>query len=130
MMRPDEHALFTKFTGIKFVKYKNKKTQIDGITFDSKKEAERYKVLKSMQADGLINDLECQPKFMLIPSQYFDTTGRRERGVDYVADFRYKDNLGQIIVEDVKSAITAKDKVYRIKRKMVKYFHDVEIIEV
>lgn len=130
MMRPDEHALFTKFTGIKFVKYKNKKTQIDGITFDSKKEAERYKVLKSMQADGLINDLEIQPKFMLIPSQHFETTSRRERGVDYVADFRYKDNLGQIIVEDVKSAITAKDKVYRIKRKMVKYFHDVEIIEV
>lgn len=130
MMRPDEHVLFTKFTGIKFVKYKNKKTQIDGITFDSKKEAERYKLLKSMQADGLIYDLECQPKFMLIPSQHFETTGRRERGVDYVADFRYKDKLGQIIVEDVKSVITAKDKVYRIKRKMVKYFHDVEIIEV
>lgn len=111
-------------------KYKNKKTVFDNITFDSKKEAERYKLLKSMQDDGLINDLECQPKFMLIPSQYFETTGRRERGVDYVADFRYKDNLGQIIVEDVKSAITAKDKVYRIKRKMVKYFHDVEIIEV
>ncbi|MCP6105310.1 DUF1064 domain-containing protein, partial [Klebsiella pneumoniae] len=92
------------------------KTQIDGITFDSKKEAERYKLLKSMQDDGLINDLECQPKFILIPSQYFETIGRRERGVDYVAYFRYKDNLGQIIVEDVKSAITAKDKVYRIKR--------------
>ena len=130
MMRPDEHALFTKFTGIKFVKYKNKKTQVDGIIFDSKKEAERYKVLKKMQADGLIHDLERQPKFMLIPSQRFETTGRRERGVDYVADFRYKDKLGQIIVEDVKSAITAKDKVYRIKRKLVKYFHDVEIIEV
>ena len=87
-------------------------------------------MLKSMQADGLIHDLERQPKFMLIPSQRFETTGRRERGVDYVADFRYKDKLGQIIVEDVKSAITAKDKVYRIKRKLVKYFHDVEIIEV
>ena len=112
------------------MKYKNKKTVIDGITFDSKKEAERYKVLKSMQDDGLIFDLECQPKFELIPSQYFDTIGRRERGVDYVADFRYKDRLGQTIVEDVKSPITAKDKAYRIKRKLVKYFHDVEIVEV
>lgn len=130
MMRPDEHALFTKFTGIKFVKYKNKKTQIDGITFDSKKEAERYKVLKSMQADGLINDLECQPKFILIPSQYFETIGRRERGVDYVADFRYKDNLGQIIVEDVKSAITAKDKVYRLKKHLMKTVHNIDILEI
>ena len=112
------------------MKYKNKKTVIDGITFDSKKEAERYKVLKSMQDDGMIFELECQPKFALIPSQYFETIGKRERGVDYVADFRYKDRLGQIIVEDVKSAITAKDKAYRIKRKLVKYLHDVEIVEV
>ena len=112
------------------MKYKNKKTVIDDITFDSKKEAERYKVLKSMQDKGLIFELECQPRFALIPSQYFDTIGRRERGVDYVADFRYKDRLGQTIVEDVKSAITAKDKAYRIKRKLVKYFHDVEIVEV
>lgn len=112
------------------MKYNNKKTKVDGIVFDSKKEAERYKVLKSMQADGVIFELECQPKFALIPGQYFETIGRRERGVDYVADFRYKDRLGQVIVEDVKSAITAKDKAYRIKRKLVKYFHDVEIVEV
>ena len=112
------------------MKYKNKKTIIDGITFDSKKEASRYKQLKAMQDDGLIHDLERQPKFALIPSQYVETIGKRERGVDYVADFRYKDRLGQIIVEDVKSPITAKDKAYRIKRKLVKYFHDVEIVEV
>lgn len=115
---------------MKKTKFNNKKTIVDGIIFDSKKEAERYKVLKSMQKDGLIHDLERQPKFALIPSQHFETIGKRERGVDYVADFRYKDRLGQIIVEDVKSAVTAKDKVYRIKRKLVKYFHDVEIVEV
>lgn len=115
---------------MKKTKYNNKKTIVDGISFDSKKEAERYKVLKSMQDDGVIFGLECQPKFALIPGQYFETIGKHERGVDYVADFRYIDRLGQIIVEDVKSPITAKDKVYRIKRKLVKYFHDVEIIEV
>lgn len=112
------------------MKYGNKKTVIDGIKFDSKKEAQRYLTLKQMQADGIITQLELQPRFKLIDSQFFDSLGKKERGIEYVADFRYKDKMGQTVVEDVKSAITAKDKAYRIKRKLMKYFYDIEVMEV
>ena len=112
------------------MKYGNKKTVIDGVKFDSKKEAQRYLTLKQMQDDGIITQLECQPRFKLIDSQYFESIGKKERGIEYVADFSYKDKAGRTIVEDVKSAITAKDKAYRIKRKLMKYFYDIEILEV
>ena len=50
-------------------KYKNKKTVVDGITFDSKKEASRYLELKKLKDAGFIDDLELQVKFVLIPKQ-------------------------------------------------------------
>src|SRR5690606_369436 len=46
-------------------KYRNVRTTVDGITFDSKREAERYGELKTMEAAGVISDLELQPRFPL-----------------------------------------------------------------
>ena len=59
------------------MKYNNSKTIIDGITFDSKKEAKRYTVLKSLEADGYIKDLKLQVPFELLPK------GNGERSVRY-----------------------------------------------
>ena len=45
------------------LKYRNIKTEIDGIKFDSKKEAKRYSELKMLESASAINQLELQPQF-------------------------------------------------------------------
>ena len=68
-------------------KYRARKTTVDGITFDSRKEADRYLVLKGMEEDGSIKDLRRQVRYELVPA--FDVDGRHYRAVYYVADFVY-----------------------------------------
>lgn len=99
-------------------KYHSKKVIIDGIEFDSKKEGERYIQLKMLKKAGLIKELEMQPKFLLIDTIRYK--GKTYPKTYYIADFKYYDNhLKKYIVEDVKSKITAKDKTYRLKIKML-----------
>ncbi len=81
-------------------KYKNKKVEVDGIVFDSKKEAKRYQELLLLEKAGEITDLQRQVKFVLIPTQREpDTVGARggihkgkviEKECAYIADFVYK----------------------------------------
>ena len=93
------------------LKYRNIKTQIDGITFDSKKEAKRYSELKILQSANAIDNLELQPEFQL----YVNGT----KVCKYVADFRYFNIATQEwIVEDVKSP-ASKTPVYRLKKKIL-----------
>ena len=103
-------------------KYKNDKVTVDGIKFDSKKEANRYRELKLMEQSGVISDLELQPVFELVPKQ------DGERPVKYVADFRYHYGV-ETIVEDVKSPVT-KTAAYKIKRKLMLHKHGIRIREV
>lgn len=93
-------------------KYHAKRTSVDGITFDSKREADRYLVLKSMEEDGAIEDLRRQVRYELVPA--FDMDGRHYRPVYYVADFVYRED-GREVVEDVKGMRTD---VYRLKSKL------------
>lgn len=93
-------------------KYHAKKTTVDGITFDSRREADRYLVLKSMEEDGAIEDLRRQVRYELVPA--FDVDGKRYRPVFYVADFVYVED-GKEVVEDVKGMATD---VYRLKSKL------------
>nr|UVX62060.1 MAG: protein of unknown function (DUF1064) [Bacteriophage sp.] len=93
-------------------KYHAKKTCVDGIVFDSKREADRYLVLKSMEEDGDIEDLRRQVRYELIPA--FDVDGRHYRPVFYVADFVYRED-GHEVVEDVKGMMTD---VYKLKSKL------------
>ncbi len=99
-------------------KYGNKK--IKG--YDSKKEYERAQVLKFMEHEGEISDLVEQPVFELIPKQV------GERSVKYIADFKYTQD-GEVIVEDVKSAITKKNPDYIIKRKLMLHIHGIRVLE-
>ena len=103
-------------------KYNNKKTIINGITFDSKKEAERYQALKMLENANIIRNLSRQVPFELIPKQ------SSERAVKYVADFVYVEvATGKIIVEDVKGYRTD---VYKIKRKLFKLkYPEYEFLE-
>lgn len=93
-------------------KYHARKTTVDGITFDSKREADRYLVLKGMEDDGLIEDLRRQVRYELVPA--FDVDGRHHRPVYYVADFVYVED-GREVVEDVKGMRTD---VYKLKSKL------------
>ena len=93
-------------------KYHAKKTTVDGITFDSKREADRYIVLKGMEEDGTIESLRRQVRYELVPA--FDVDGRHYRPVYYVADFVYRED-GHEVVEDVKGMRTD---VYKLKSKL------------
>lgn len=122
------------------MKYKNKKVTLNGIEFDSKKEAQRYGQLLLMQRAGHISDLELQKEYELIPSQYVNvcaadgTVKRRcaERAVKYVADFAYKCG-GETIVEDVKGYRDPKGGAYAkfvLKRKLMLYVHGIRVREI
>ncbi len=108
-------------------KYHNKKVIIDGIEFDSKKEANRYQELKLMQRAGIISDLQRQVKYVLIPSQKGDDGRVVERPCTYIADFVYVDENGKKVVEDTKGYRTSD---YKIKRKLMLYTHGVKINEI
>ena len=104
-------------------KYKNVKTVLDGITFDSKKESVRYAELMLLQRSGLIQNLRLQVPFELIPKQ------QGERAVKYIADFTYTEN-GEPVVEDTKSEITRANPTYILKRKLLLWVHELRIKEV
>jgi hypothetical protein len=97
-----------------YSKYKAKKTEVDGITFDSKAEAKRYQELKLLERGGAIKNLSLQPRFMLQEGFINLHTGKKERAIEYVADFMYSEG-SETIVEDVKGMKTSD---YKIKRKL------------
>lgn len=107
-------------------KYHAEKTEVDGIIFDSRKEAKRYAELKQMEQAGAINNLKLQPRFLL--QEPFMCDGKKERKIEYVADFQY-DLGGKTIVEDVKGE---KTQVYKLKRKLFlfRYGDKVEFREI
>ncbi len=94
-------------------KYGNKPVIIDNIKFQSEAEGARYLVLKLRLKAGFIIDLELQPKFVLQES--FKKNGKTERSITYKADFRYIDENGETVIEDVKGYRT---EVFNIKRKL------------
>src|SRR5690554_2149342 len=100
-------------------KYNNQKTMVDGIKFDSKKEAEYYCNLKILKQAGKIKDYRLQPKYELQPA--FKKNGKKYRAITYIADFVITNNDGTTEVVDVKSSKTFKTQVYRIKKKMFEY---------
>lgn len=117
-------------------KYHNRKLEINGIRFDSRKEAQRYVQLMNAMRLGAIKDLRLQVDFT-IQEAYTDCQGKRIRAVRYRADFTYQ-LTGEFptgvsaddrelwrryyiagvdtIVEDVKGV---KTQVYRLKEKLM-----------
>ena len=104
-------------------KYRNKPVTIDGIRFDSKREANRYCELKLLHQAGEIHKLRTHPRYTLL--EPFEVKGVKYRGIVYEADFSYTEN-GVQVVEDVKGV---KTQVFRIKEKlfMQRYGDEVEL---
>ena len=99
-------------------KYRNVKTVIDGFTFASKAEANRYAELCLLKKAGVISGLILQPKYPLeVMGQKIGT---------YIGDFQYTEG-NQLFCEDVKGVRTP---VYNIKKKLVKALYGVTIKEV
>ena len=107
------------------MKYNNKKVVINGMKFDSRREASRYIELKLLMQAGIITDLQTQVKFELIPSQKKDKK-TIERPITYIADFVYKEN-GEVVVEDTKGFCT---KDYIIKRKLMLFMKQIQVKEI
>lgn len=121
-------------------KYYNKTIIVDGVVFQSKREARRWLELKLLERSGEITDLRRQVKFELIPAQREpDTYGPRggvikgkvlEKEVAYWADFTYVQN-GELIVEDCKGYKGGGAyAVFTIKRKLMFYLHGIRIKEI
>ena len=125
-------------------KYHARKTTAYGIEFDSKKEAMRYSALVLLERAGVIQDLQRQVKYVLIPAQvetierYSEKTGKRlkdktvtvEQECAYIADFVYWQD-GKQIVEDVKGMKKGTAyAVFTIKRKLMLYIHGIKVKEI
>ena len=118
-------------------KYKNEKVEFDGIKFDSKRERDRYMVLKDAERRGVISELKCQPKFTLIPAQYHEEAKQIKtkvkmvrrcdfRAITYTGDFQYVKD-GKVVVEDIKISPKLVPVEFKIKEKMMYYFHKIRI---
>lgn len=104
-------------------KYNNKKTVVDGITFDSDMEARYYAHLMSLKLKGEIERFQLQPVFELQPA--FKKRGLNFRAITYKADFQVFFPDGSTHVIDVKGMETAD---FKIKKKMFEYkFREYEL---
>lgn len=94
-------------------KYRNQRCEFDGITFDSRRERDRWIQLCRERDAGEITELERQVVFVLADPVVIN--GRTKPALRYVADFVYE-RKGKTVIEDVKGVITAE---YRIKRHLM-----------
>lgn len=130
---------------MRYQKYRNRKTVVDGIVFDSAKEAIRYQELKMLQKAGVIQNLRLQVPYEIIPEQrepskeVYSKGPKKgqpkpgkilERKVEYIADFVYTDD-GQTVVEDVKGYRDGGSyKVFVLKRKLMLKVYGISVKEI
>ena len=133
--------VFNKFKGNKTrPKYGNSKVEYNGIKFDSKKEMQRYLLLKEAESNGLISNLELQVRFELIPAikeEYIEHLKTKDKvktrtlqlPITYTCDFKYiKD--GVEIIEDIKAAPSMLPKEFILKEKLMFWKYGIRIRKV
>ena len=123
-------------------KYGNRKIKTeDGLTFDSKKEMNRYYTLKKMEQGGEICNLQRQVKYKLlskieeeVPVQLKTKVGTKKvtlfRETYYIADFVYNTPDGEEVIEDVKASQKFQDPIYKLKKKLMYMIHHIKIKEI
>lgn len=99
-------------------KYKNARTEIDGILFASKAEAQYYVDLKLALAEGKIAHFERQVPFTLQERYVSPSTGRVVRPMVYISDFVITGLDGDEAIVDVKGASGYQTEVFKIKKKL------------
>lgn len=116
-------------------KYRAVKTEVDGIVFDSKREAARYVELKTLEKAGRIHSLIRQQKRpLLVYAKNAPSSHPLQKIGDYIMDFLYcecdypHDCKGtKPVVEDVKGFKTP---MYRWKKKHFEAQYGIQIREV
>jgi hypothetical protein len=122
---------------MKVSKYRNKKVSFQGEEFDSKREMQRYLVLKDAESKGIIQNLQKQVKFELIPKieedvvihlKTKDKIQRKtvQQPITYKADFVYEKD-GVMVVEDVKISDYLLPKDYILKEKLFRWKYGFSI---
>ena len=113
-------------------KYHAKKVELDGMEFDSQKEACRYAELKILQDSGIISGLKTQAVYELLPVQKDENGKVIEHAAKYVADFEYTDELtGEVVVEDVKGYKKgAAYNIFVLKRKLMLHKYGIRVREI
>jgi len=111
-------------------KYGNQRTIIEGIPFDSKKEASRYCDLLLLQKAGKIRSLQLQVEYILQSCSYFADFVYQEKVEVFLTHSGPMSIEWKTVVEDVKSPATRKDKMYKLKKKMMMDLHHIQIQEV
>lgn len=106
-------------------KYNNTKTTVDGIEFDSRREADYYCQLKLLKRAGEIKDFGLQPRYELQPG--FDKNGKRHRPITYAADFIITNHDGTTDIIDIKGVET---QVFKIKQKLFEYKYPDKTLKV
>ena len=102
-------------------KYRNRKTVVDGLVFDSAKEARVYQALKVRERLGEIEQLTCQVTFPL-----HGRDGTKVCG--YRADFTYVVKAtGEFVTVDVKGFKTP---IYNLKARLFRSNYGWSITEV
>ena len=101
-------------------KYHSKKTIVDNVTFDSKREAKRYMDLKIELKAGIISDLRLQPEYPFLINDV--------KIFSYFADFDYVSKVTTtVVIEDTKGFRTP---IFRLKKKLIEAFYGIKITEV
>ncbi len=110
-------------------KYRNVKTTVDGITFDSKREALHYHELKMRERAGEIYGLERQKRYPLMTAHYniqLDQIDVCPTVCEYVADFYYLDSSNhRPHIVDVKGG--KETAMFALKRKWLFLQSGIEI---
>jgi hypothetical protein len=107
-------------------KFNAKKTDVDGVVFDSKKEASYYIKLKALRKAKneaeRVSYIELQPKFDIIIDD-------KKLGF-YKADFRVGYADGRTEVVDIKGYKKgAAYQLFRLKKKVIEALYNINIIE-
>jgi hypothetical protein len=103
---------------VKRSKYHNVRTQVGGVSFASRREAEAWVKLLAAQKAGRITNLRRQVRFPLQVNGVLVCV--------YVADFAWDDPDWDRVVADAKGY---KTDVYKLKRKLMKAVYNIDILE-
>jgi len=99
-------------------KFNSVPTVVDGLRFDSKREARRYTELVLQPSFG---NLRTQTRWPIVVNGALVC--------HYVSDFDYVLPSGEVVVEDVKSEPT-KTPIYRLKKKLMLACYGIQITEI
>lgn len=120
-------------------KFNATRTQVDGVWYDSAREARRGAALRVLERAGVIRDLERQIEYPILVAVFApdgEVIGLAHIA-SWFADFRYRTAAGVSVVEDTKGTRETKGKgkrgtktrMYLLKKKAVEAQYGIRIVE-